>query len=224
MYCYNKTWSQERYLLWSSLLSTQSFTLPCSRGEQKQNRSVWARLSQRLHRTASTGRKTNEWKFERIQRKRPSWTNRSAISLSVWRDWGQPRNPVRTAGVPTDIRTEHLLNASLERHRYTNQWVSLFWIVNIQRANMALPTKYVTELLVQVSSHWAHSTDLAQADFHTFGHLRDDLKPFCQQLSVNWGGAHVVSRPVENSCCNGTRKLIQRLKNDEFLGYVLLLS
>jgi hypothetical protein len=36
----------------------------------------------------------------------------------AWKDWGKPRrNLLRIAGVPAEIRTQHLRNASLERYR-----------------------------------------------------------------------------------------------------------
>jgi hypothetical protein len=39
----------------------------------------------------------------------------------VWRDLGNPgKSSVRGDDVPTEIRTEHLLNKRLERYRYAN--------------------------------------------------------------------------------------------------------
>jgi hypothetical protein len=50
-------------------------------------------------------------------RKRP-WSNRGTIPESTWRDWGIPRRVrTRKAGVPAEIRTEHLPDTSVEGYR-----------------------------------------------------------------------------------------------------------
>jgi hypothetical protein len=67
---------------------------------------------------------TMKWKEFR---RNPSWPNRNIAALS-WKSWGKPRNTsLRTAGVPTEGRTESLQNMSLGPHRYAtgldaDQW------------------------------------------------------------------------------------------------------
>jgi hypothetical protein len=56
---------------------------------------------------------------EGLGRKRSLSDRRTALSFA-WRDKGRLLK-LRIAGVPAEIRTEHVTNASADRYRYTNQ-------------------------------------------------------------------------------------------------------
>jgi hypothetical protein len=56
-------------------------------------------------------------------RRKQSWPNRSTIPEFSCRVWWKPRKTsVRTPCDPDEIRSEHFLNASLERRRYTRNF------------------------------------------------------------------------------------------------------
>jgi hypothetical protein len=59
--------------------------------------------------------------LERFGRKR-TWFNRDIHYPGItWRDWGKSEEAsARMASIAVEIRTEHLLNTSPDRNRYTN--------------------------------------------------------------------------------------------------------
>jgi hypothetical protein len=55
-----------------------------------------------------------------VSERRRFWPNRGTISAFAWRDWGHTKNLVRIVGVPTEDRTEDLVNTCLVIYRHTS--------------------------------------------------------------------------------------------------------